>query len=431
MRLALVIAITISMLAPQQREAPSVVGAQTFASSFGRFSIALPNPTRFGPLTIPTPFGNARGNLFQWETKEATFGVGYADAFQPLEDPEIAKDFFNSASDRFNKIATANNGSVGKVKQIALDKHPGIEQRVDLFTGTVIQRTYIVSRRVYEIVAVMKNTQQTYESLALGVLDSFKVLSEAEVKAKENETAKAAPRSLPQTPVPERAGTDASDQGLHGRVKSVLTETLEDLSETGSQRRIRESLDSYNEQGNLIQSEYYDEQGNLSSIKVYGYIDNNRVSRMLNFRRPHDPPPPVASISPPPETKKRDPRFQYRCEFKYDEQKRLTEEAIFLNNGDLRSRSVYKYMGNRKEQLDYAKDGQLSQRVLYILDDKGNPVQETVFNDKAEARYKTNYTYRFDSNGNWTTRTSTQVEVTDGREVSGPSAVHFRTITYY
>ncbi|HKY42424.1 MAG TPA: hypothetical protein VJM50_04980 [Pyrinomonadaceae bacterium] len=187
MRLALIIAITISILAPQQREAPSVVGAQPFVSTFGKFSIALPNPTRFGPLTIPTPFGNGRGQLFQWETKEATFGVGYADAFQPLEDPEIAKDFFKSATDRFNKIATENNGNVGKVKQITLDKHPGIEQRVDLFTGTVIQRTYIVSRRVYEVVAVMKNNQQSYESVALGVLDSFKVLSEADVKAKEKE----------------------------------------------------------------------------------------------------------------------------------------------------------------------------------------------------------------------------------------------------
>ena len=431
MRLALIIAITISLLAPHQREVPSVVGAQTFVSSFGKFSIALPNPTRFGPLTIPTPFGNARGHLFQWETKEATFGVGYGDAAQPLDGPVATKQFFDGATDRFNKIASANSGNVGKVKQIELDKHQGIEQRVDLFTGTVIQRTYVVSRRVFEVVAVINNNQRVHESLAVGVLDSFKVLSEAEVKARQAEETKAAPTSLPQTPVPQRAGTDASDQGLRGLVKSVLTETVEGLSEIGSQRRNRESLDTYNEQGNLIKSEWYDELGNVSSIKVYGYIDSNRVSRVLNFKRAHDPPPPSASISPPPETKKRDPRFQYRCEFKYDEQKRLTEEATFLNNGDLWSRTVYKYIGNRKEQLDYSKDGTLSQRVLYILDDKGNAVQDTVFNGKGEARYKTTYTYRFDSNGNWTRRTSTQVEITDGREVSGPSAVHFRTITYY
>src|SRR6185312_1737449 len=167
MRLALIIAITISLLAPQKGELPSAVGAQKFVSTFGRFSIALPNPTRFGPLAIPTPISNARGHLFQWETKEATFGVGYGDVTLSLEGPVATKQFFDSATDRFNKVATANSGTVATVKQIKLDTHPGIEQRVDLFTGEVIQRTYIISRRVYEIVAVMNNNQKINESVAV------------------------------------------------------------------------------------------------------------------------------------------------------------------------------------------------------------------------------------------------------------------------
>src|SRR6185295_588413 len=103
----------------------------------------LPNVTGFGPLSIPTPFNNAKGDLYEWETKEATFGVGFADAAQPLDQPDVAKDFFNSAVERFNKVAVTNNGNVAAVKQITLGKYPGIEQRVDLFTGSVIQRTYI------------------------------------------------------------------------------------------------------------------------------------------------------------------------------------------------------------------------------------------------------------------------------------------------
>ena len=213
MRLALIVAITISVLAPHQREAPSVVGAQRFVSTFGKFSIALPNPTRFGPLTIPTPLGNARGHLFQWETKEATFGVGYGDAAQALDGPVATKQFFDGATERFNKVATSNSGNVAAVKQITLDKHPGIEQRVDLFTGTVIQRTYIVSRRVYEIVAVMKNNQRVHENLRWACSTVLSVLSEAEVKAKEaEELAKAEPSPLPQTPVAQRAGSDAMTQ---------------------------------------------------------------------------------------------------------------------------------------------------------------------------------------------------------------------------
>lgn len=433
MRLALIIAITISILAPHQREAPSVVGAQTFVSTFGRFSIALPNPTRFGPLTIPTPFGNARGNLFQWETKEATFGVGYGDAAQPLDDGPVAtKQFFDGATERFNKLATANSGNIGKVKQITLYKHQGIEQRVDLFTGTVVQRTYVVSRRVYEVVAVINNNQRVHESVALGVLDSFKVLSEADIKAKEaEELAKAEPSPLPQMPVAQRTGSDASDAGLHGRVKSVLTET-QTPSAIGLRPPKRNFLDTYNEQGNLTRSESYDDKGNVSTIKVYGYLDGSRVSKVADIEREYNPPPPVSpTATPPPGSNKSDPRFQYRSEYKYDEKKRLTEETTFLNNGKLWTRTVYKYDANQKERLDYSEDGSLRQRVVYTLDDRGNVVQRTVVNEKGEARHKTSYTYEFDSSGNWTRQTARRVEINNGRELSLPTTVHLRTITYY
>ena len=78
-------------------------------------------------------------------------------------------------------------------------------------------------------------------------------------------------------------------------------------------------------------------------------------------------------------------------------------------------RTVYKYKANEKEQLDYSDDGSLSQRVVYTLDNKGNAVEETVFNEKGEARYKISYTYEFDSNGNWTKRTAKQVEINGWR----------------
>ena len=432
MRLALIIAITISILAPHQREAPSVVGAQTFVSSFGRFSITLPNPTSFGPLTIPTPFGNARGHLFQWETKEATFGVGYGDAAQPLDGPVATRQFFDAAVERFNKIASANSGSVGSVKQITLDKYQGIEQRVDLFTGEVTQRTYIVSRRVYEIVAVMKNSQKVYESVAVGVLDSFKVLSDADVKTQAAEkTAKAEPSPLPQTPVAQRPGTDASDESLHGNVRTVLTES-EDLSGTWSvQGRKRNSFDTFNEQGNKLKTEFYDYQGNLHRIFVYGFIDGSRVAVTRTIEREYNPPP--MAIAPPPggAVKKSDARYEYKFEFKYDDKKRLTEKTWFHNNGDLWLRYVYKYNGSQMEQLVYAKDGSLNQRYLYTLDDKGHKVEQTYFERNGSTQTKESYKYEFDSKGNWTKRTTSKVVTKDGREQLEPYSVYYRTITYY
>ena len=432
MRLALIIAITISILAPHQREAPSVVGSATFASSFGRFSIALPNPTRFGPLTIPTPFGNARGQLFQWETKEATFGVGYGDAAQPLDGPVATKQFFDGAVERFNKIASANSGNVGSAKQITLDKYPGIEQRVALFTGSVIQRTYIASRRVYEIVAVMKNNQQTYESVAVGVLDSFKILSEADAQTREaQEIAKAEPSPLPQTPVGQRPGTDASDEGLRGNVKTVLTE-VEDLSGTWPvQGRKPNSFDTFNEQGNQLKNDFYDYRGNLFQVSVYGFIDGSRVSTSRTIRREYNPPPMVLAPPPGSTVKKFDPRYQYRFEFKYDDQKRLTEKTWFHSNGAVWMRYVYKYNGSQKEELVYREDGSLSQRFLSTLDDKGNEVEKTFFEPDGSIRLKESYKYEFDSKGNWTKRTTSRIVTKDGRQQLEPYSVYYRTITYY
>ena len=410
-RLALIIAIAISLLAPQQAEPPSAVGAKPFVSSFGKFSIALPNVTRFGPLTIPTPLGHARGQLFQWETKEATFGVGYGDAAQPLNGPVASKQFFDEDIDRFNKVASANNGNIATVKQITLDKHAGIEQRVDLFTGTVIQRTYIASRRVYEVVAVMNNNQKTHESVAVDVLNSFKILSEAKPPEEP---------PLPQEPVAPRGGSDASDEGLHGNVKTVRIDNPAEGEH---------ALHTYNPQGNFIRSEWYDEQGDVSSIKLYGYIDGNRVSKVTTSKP--DPTALTVTVSPPPGSRAPDLRFQYRNEYKYDDQKRLTEEIMFLNNGELWLRTVYKYSPNQREQLDYSEDGRVGQRVLYRLDAKGNVLEETVFNSEGKPRYKTTYTYNFDANGNWTKRTGARFEIRNGRQLPLPGSVASRTITYY
>lgn len=87
-RLALIIAISIAILSPAQRESRSAVGAPRFVSLEGRFSISLPDRSGFRKLTIPTPFGNAYGEQYEWQTKKGTFGVGYADSFQPINDPE-------------------------------------------------------------------------------------------------------------------------------------------------------------------------------------------------------------------------------------------------------------------------------------------------------------------------------------------------------
>lgn len=148
----------------------------------GRFSISLPQHNHeFRPLSLPTPFGDAKGIAYVWNMKEGSFVVGYAEASRSMEDPQTATKFFNTLREQLKKLAAKNNGRVGPERQVQLDSHPGLEQRLEMFTGSFVQRTYIVGSRMYQTLCIFKSTQQVYESPAAGVLDSFKVLSESEV----------------------------------------------------------------------------------------------------------------------------------------------------------------------------------------------------------------------------------------------------------
>src|SRR5215203_5886044 len=100
-RLAFLLAIIIALLPFVQQQQPSIVGAPGFVSLEGRFSISLPERNGFTSLSFPTPFGVARGDLYRWQTKEGTFGVGYAEASKPLNDPAVAKQVFDETIDSF------------------------------------------------------------------------------------------------------------------------------------------------------------------------------------------------------------------------------------------------------------------------------------------------------------------------------------------
>lgn len=417
---------------PTQAESqPSAVGAHAFVSPEGRFSVALPQQNHaYTELVVPTPFGDAKGSFYQWTMKEGTFGAGYAEAAQPLDSPEVAQQVFDKLREELKKLATTANGTVTEPKPIKLDNYSGIEQRLTTFTGTLIQRTYLVSRRAYQVIAVTKNTQQMYEGVNARVLDSFKILSDVEAAAAmAREVARAEPSPLPQAPVAPREGSDAGDESLQGRVKSVLTERQNLSGGAANQTRQPSSFATYSERGNKVRAELYDSKGNLTTITVYGYIDGNRVSNSESIQHEYDPP--ISGIGPGPGIRKFDSRYEIRLTFKYDDKKRLTESTLFRSNGDPMLRYVYNYQGKQKEELVYFSDGRLSRRNTSTLDDKGNKVEETVFERSGAVRLKQSFVYEFDAKGNWTKRTASKVVTIDGREEVQPQTVYYRTITYY
>lgn len=418
----------------ESKSIPSVVGAGTFVSLQGGFSLALPqNVHGFRRVSIPTPSGPGAGDSYQWNMKEGSFTAAYAEAAEPLDDPETSKRIFARMHDSVEGFASSHNGKVVSEKPIELDKHAGVELRFEFPNEFMIQRIYLVSHRMYQVVVGLKNEQRVYEALAISVLDSLKILNEAEVATVVKEqAARAEPSPLPQEPVAPRIASDAADRGLLGKVKTVFTES-QDLSGTWSvQTRKPNSMDFYNERGNLTKAEFYDYQGNLSDISVYGYLDGTRASKQESIRHEYDPPPMMLELPPGKEKPKYDPRYSYKFAFRYDEKKRLTEETRIGNDGKLWLRYVYKYSGNQREELVYSADGALNQRYLSTLDDKGNQVEETIYEAGAGSiRSKHSYVYEFDAQGNWTKRTGSKWVTKDGRSYYEPEAIYYQTTTYY
>ena len=297
----------------------------------------------------------------------------------------------------------------------------------------MITRMYFVSRRLYQNVAFVRTEQRVYEGVVVSVLDSFKLLTEAEVASRiKEQAAKAEPRTLPQEPVAPKVASDRDDRGLRGHVKTVFTESQHPADSGAPKPRQPQAMDYYNQGGNRTRGEFYDYKGNLGDITVYGYLDGARVSNFKHLRHEYNPPPMMISSAPGEVKPKYDPRYATKYTYQYDDQKRLTEESVIGNEGKLRLRYVYKYSGKQKEKWVYSSDGSLNQHYLSTLDEHGNEVEKTTFNVKdGSVESKRTYVYEFDSKGNWTKQTTSKWVTKDGGSSQEKESVYYRTIEYY
>ena len=418
----------------ESKTPPSVVGAGTFVSLEGRFSIALPQGIHgFRPLAFNTAAGRAVGDAYDWKMKEGSFIAGYVDAPQPLDGPEMSKQVFESIRNGMDSWARSQNGKLIAHKQFDLDSHPALEVKLELPAGLIWQRYYLVSRRLYEVSLALKTEQRAYEDLALRVCESFKVLSDVEVTAAvKTKAAEAEPTPLPQEPVAARVGSDAADDGLRGKVKTVFQED-EDLSGTWSvQGRKPAAKEYYDERGNLTKREFYDYKGNLDEIMVYGYLDGARVASRKSIEHEYNPPPMMIASAPGATRAKSDPRYSNKFTFQYDDKGRLIEKTWLLSNGEVSIRYVYKYSRNQREELVYSSDGSLNQHYVSVLDATGNEIEETTFETRdGSVRSKSKYAYEFDAKGNWIKRTTSKWVTKDGKSDYAPAYVDYRTINYY
>ena len=172
--------------------------------------------------------------------------------------------------------------------------------------------------------------------------------------------------------------------------------------------------------------------GALFDSVIYKLIDGDKVSiyeKVENSDKIGSVTIVVPSTGSP---RPSDPRYDYKLKYKYDNNGNVSEEAWYQNNGSLWMRYTYNVSNTEIQELVYAEDGSLNQKVVHILDKDGNEIQTNYFDvesDKIDEKVIYEY-LDFDAKKNWTKR---RVLAGDRAEkfVMKPREANFRVITYF
>jgi YD repeat-containing protein len=226
-------------------------------------------------------------------------------------------------------------------KPYAFQGNKGLELRISNPEGGSIVRLFMTARRLYEVRAFPGKEKDTAGALKL--MDSFRLLSPAELMAAKVE--EAAP-PLPQVPSADKLKSDAEDNSLKDKVKSVLTDGFD----VKNNRRWRAGEQHYDERGNLLKEvDFYD--GYPSTVTTWGYIDGRRASKTVRIEFEDDQDQPyehsyLRNLLSESEKEKdpgilKDTRFTDRYEYKYDALGRMAERRVYRNSGKLKILSVF------------------------------------------------------------------------------------------
>jgi hypothetical protein len=249
--------------------------------------------------------------------------------------------------------------------------------------------------------------------------------------------ADATPAALPQSLKDDRPSSDAENENLKGKIKSVAEYYANNEAAKPSRGLSREEF--FGEDGNLTRSISYDN-GYPSSVAVYRYLDGMRVSRFGDViyaegEKPSSIGPDIVArmddnLKNPRATK--DTRYNMRYSYKYDSGARLIEERNIANTGEVWTRLTYEYQpGNRRLKRHFGNGEDEWGRTMEIFDDNGNVVEEWSYDEKHKVSGIYRYTYEFDAHGNWIVQKYFEKKTVKGKTILKALSTSYRTITYY
>lgn len=401
--------------------------AGNFSSAKGLFSVEIPidvMSSGIKPLSLQESGEIGEGYSYSWYTKKISFWTDFIDISKnsvtnTLTDEQILNTLFANIEANFR--ADANNTNI-TVNEMIQNQNTAKEIRVFKTNINFYFNLRIIVKNKTYFRLFTGFTDKENQAVADKFLNSFKTITYEE--AVNNVIERETPPELPQNTAIAKIKSDAEDALLKGKIKEV-SEFWESLKD-GTRYQI--SKEFYNVQGNLLKTISFEENYPMA-IKVYGFIDNMRVSKTgfvqtetRSFGR-------MAFVN----KNKPDDRFMDRYEYKYDEKRRLKEKSVYRNDGQITNRTTFDYKENNVEEVRY--DGEkIVFKGFYTYDKKGLLTEEstTYFSNNTPRERTSKHKYEvFDKQGNWTKRINSSQETKDGITTFVPTSINYRTITYH
>lgn len=406
----------------------------SFSSSEAGFSVDLPKRTG--------GFSGVTGIEHNWRLTEGFYVAGRveretAPATQAESEEQLIKiidqTFVTFARDLFIAPPQVLKAEPTRTK---FQGYEGLQARITMPDTICIIRVFWVENKIYKVGVVLTTEQQKHETAALKVFDSMKIADKIDLDQFFKQLiAKNTPPALPQTPAVKKLKSDAEDENLKGKVKSIFQQSKFTKGERAGTPPQKDSESYYNETGNLTRQVFYDDtNGYPYQIRNYGYLDGNRVSvsKMIEHEiiLQSMPPPMMGSVA---RKVVRDERYDDKYVVKYAPNGDLLEKIYYDNAGKIRLKWIYQRKGETIVGTAYDSAGKVNQRLESKHDEKGDEI-ENVYPDSPMEGWTTIYQFKyeeFDKNGNWTKRTMTQRQKVKEKSIEKWEMQETRVIEYY
>lgn len=252
---------------------------------------------------------------------------------------------------------------------------------------------------------------------------------------------------------PALAGTktDREQERLIGPVKTVLIELTNISNQEGKwieSPRIPWLSNTYDLKGNKIQEDQLYDDVSLNFKSVFNYDVNGNLKDGVEYDYKEFPV--FKWTYTHAQNRVEETRTQVngvlfsKATYTYDKDGNLAEEFRHQVHSTKDFKWIYLYdaEGRKVEENFYLVQMQglpheqvrvstLDFKTVYRYDAKGNVIEETRFDAAGAVKFKKQYSYKFDSVGNWISQTAEEWITRSGKAVLEPTGVTYRTFQYY